>query len=216
MKALGRWAKGILKDKVIPPYLITWNARTPRPRVSLTFDDGPCPKTTPRILDRLRRAGAHATFFVIGERAAKNRTLLEAIAAGGHELGCHGYTHKRPRELTSREELRSELRKTNDIIEATTFCPVRLFRPPYGEMNLALIYETHRALLRPVLWNKDTLDARGATPKATLPFELRPGDIVLMHDEYAGPWLEVILEEMTERGLGSLTVSGLLTDDEPA
>ncbi len=213
MEKLSRWTKDTLKSKVIPPYVITWKAGTSKPFISLTFDDGPCPKKTARILERLRKAGARATFFVIGAKAAQDLSLLADIAAEGHELGCHGYNHRRPQEQPSRALMRQELLRTNELIEKVTFRPVKLFRPPCGELSLALLYEIHRAFLRPVLWSKDTFDALGATPQNPRGlFDVTSGDIVLMHDRYAAPWLEVVLEQMERLELRSLPVSRLLED----
>ena len=98
--------------------------------VALTFDDGPDPTWTPRVLDVLKRYGVPATFFVIGENGLTERGLLERELAEGHEIGSHTYTHPNlARE--SPQETRLELNTTQRLFQAFTGRSLRLFRPPY-------------------------------------------------------------------------------------
>ncbi|MDD5200264.1 MAG: glycosyltransferase [Terrimicrobiaceae bacterium] len=99
-------------------------------RFALTFDDGPDPYWTPRILDILKRRGVHATFFLIGENAERNPALVRRILAEGHEIGSHTYTHPNL-GLASPQQVKLELNATQRLIESITGRSTTLFRPPY-------------------------------------------------------------------------------------
>lgn len=100
-------------------------------QIVLTFDDGPDPTWTPKILDVLKREGVKATFFVIGQQAESNPGLIARIWEEGHELGNHTFTHPNL-ALTGRERSLLEITTTQRIIEAITGHTTTLFRPPYA------------------------------------------------------------------------------------
>ena len=105
--------------------------RTNHPHVVLTYDDGPDPDGTPRILTALDRHDATATFFVLVPRARRHRELLGEIAAAGHEIALHGIDHRRLTQFPPAEVHRRTAdgrRELEDLIGTT----VRWFRPPYG------------------------------------------------------------------------------------
>lgn len=157
----------------------------PGSHVALTYDDGPDPRSTPAILDLLARHDRRATFFVLGAQAQAAPALVGRLAAEGHEVAVHGWTHHctqllRPGMLTR------QLRDARSCVEDLTGAPVCWYRPPYGVMSL----EAHRACrtlgLGPVLWSAWGRDwERTATPgriAATVLRTLRPGGTVLLHD----------------------------------
>jgi peptidoglycan/xylan/chitin deacetylase (PgdA/CDA1 family) len=156
--------------------------------IALTFDDGPHPDFTPRLLDALYDAGITATFFVVGERAARHRDILQRIAADGHEIGNHTWSHSEPRE-TSARKLIDEVRRTRDLIEDATSRECQLFRPPKGELTLRKLLALRRERQTIVLWNQDAKDYR--MPEASdeivdwcRSYQPASGDIVLMHDNH--------------------------------
>jgi peptidoglycan/xylan/chitin deacetylase (PgdA/CDA1 family)/glycosyltransferase involved in cell wall biosynthesis len=171
--------------------------------VSLTFDDGPHPAYTPAVLDRLRRYGAAATFYLIGERVAAAPHLSDRIAADGHALGNHTYTHPRFGLLARAEPLRELTRCQDAVPQAATF------RPPFGRLTPGVLCAARRLGLPLVLWSIDSGDwqcasAADAVACAEQVLELvRPGDIVLLHDDR--PWIEsildVLLPGLARRGL---------------
>ena len=125
--------QGLIRDErydVLPtPYVVKRTGDLPR-RIALTFDDGPDPIWTPRILDVLKREHVPATFFVIGENALVNPLLLQRLVREGHELGNHTYTH--PNLAMASDALtRIELNLTQRLLEAYTGRSTRLFRAPY-------------------------------------------------------------------------------------
>jgi peptidoglycan/xylan/chitin deacetylase (PgdA/CDA1 family) len=133
----------------------------PRPRrVSLTFDDGPSPATTPQLLDHLDTCGVKATFFVIGRKAAEpdGRALIERIAAAGHQLGNHSHTHCDLTKLSA-AQIETEITTTESVIGALDH-GVKLFRPPFGFRNDTVAAVAKALGYRLVMWNVCALDWR--------------------------------------------------------
>ncbi|MEU9762268.1 polysaccharide deacetylase family protein [Streptomyces sp. NPDC047985] len=150
----------------------------------LTFDDGPNPLYTPRILDTLREHDVRAMFFVCGETADDNRDLVRAIADDGHTVGNHSWTHPLVTEL-SRAGVRDELGRTSEVIEKATGTPPVWYRAPYGAWNRSSFEIGAELGMEPMAWTVDTLDWTG--PDAgTIVRRVRdgaaPGAVVLSHD----------------------------------
>ena len=131
----------------------------PEPVVSLTFDDGPDPVLTPRLLGILDRIGVPATFFVLGKKLDETgiRIVRNATAAG-HSLGNHSFNHHNLAKLPE-ERVAEELRTTQCLIDRCSDGP-RLFRPPYGATNNTVREAAWRGRYKLVLWNVDALDWR--------------------------------------------------------
>ena len=149
--------------------------------VALTFDDGPDPRTTPRVLQVLEDFGVRATFFMVGESAARAPALVREVAAAGHAIGNHSWSHPPFPAIPGRER-RRQLRAC-----ATALAPygLRLFRPPYGEQSLASRLDALALGYRVVTWSVDPRDYKerdGVVLAAKLLGEIRPGSIVLLHD----------------------------------
>ncbi|MBP2328954.1 peptidoglycan/xylan/chitin deacetylase (PgdA/CDA1 family) [Kibdelosporangium banguiense] len=177
--------------------------------VALTFDDGPGPDTG-KLLDTLARFGAHATFFVVGQNATYHGDLLRREAAEGHEIGNHSWSHPDLRKLTA-DQVRDQLDRTDQAIADATGRKPTLIRPPYGAIN-----DTVRgAVERPMaLWSLDTLDwkFRDSTKVTqTVLDTVKPGDIVLLHDNHPTSVAAVpaILSGLKDLGYQFVTVSQL-------
>lgn len=149
----------------------------------LTFDDGPDPERTPLVLDLLARFGIRATFFVIGERAARAPQLVRRIAAEGHTLGNHSWDHPSMIGL-SRIEIRQQLSRCQGVIGSILGTTPSWVRPPYGRRDYRFYQESKRLGLVPMLWSVDSWDwlGIGSTSVARRLRRARPGDIVLLHD----------------------------------
>jgi peptidoglycan/xylan/chitin deacetylase (PgdA/CDA1 family) len=151
--------------------------------VSLTFDDGPEPRWTAAVLDALADAGARATFFLLGEKAAAQPALVARTVREGHEIGLHGHRHLRHTQH-SREEV---ARDTDEALAALAELGVRpsLWRLPWGaEAPFSAALAAERGL-RIVGWDADTHDWRGdPAPEmlAAVAPDLRDGCVVLAHD----------------------------------
>jgi peptidoglycan/xylan/chitin deacetylase (PgdA/CDA1 family) len=156
-------------------------AATSDPVVALTFDDGPHPATTPAVLQLLSAYGARATFFMLGKAAATYPTLVQQVAAAGHAIGNHSWDHPSFPALSSRER-RAQIAACRRAIAPYGD---RLFRPPYGDQDIASRLDALRTRHQVVTWSVDTGDWHGEAPGVIvyrIVAEVRPGSIVLLHD----------------------------------
>jgi peptidoglycan-N-acetylglucosamine deacetylase len=188
--------------------------------VALSFDDGPHPRGTAEVLDKLAQARARATFFLVGEQVLRWPDVAAEIAVRGHRIGLHCHRHRLLLRLTPRQVLEDLRRGAASIEDATGHSP-SLYRPPYGVFSLTGLLLARRAGLLPVRWSRDTKDWRGdATPASIVSRamrRLRAGDIVLLHDAdhygASGSWqrtaqaLPDLLHGLDERGLGTELIS---------
>ena len=182
-------------------------------KAALTFDDGPSPLYTERLLDGLKERGVVATFFVTGENAQSCPDLIRREKADGHLIGNHTYSHI---QLTAgnREKFREELIKTNEILTELTGEEVQYVRPPYGSWDKSFEKELN---MFPVLWNVDPLDWCSTNVScivSKIVSKAEEDDIILMHDYYetsveaALQAIDILLEE----GYTFVTVEEILFD----
>jgi peptidoglycan-N-acetylglucosamine deacetylase len=152
--------------------------------VYLTFDDGPDPEWTPRVLDVLDQAQAPATFFAIGERARRSPDLVRQIHAAGHAIGNHTYSHRHPwfmSQRAARAQVRDGAQALSDVIGIAP----RFYRPPHGRYRPCMSDEAQRCGEQVVLWDVSAIDwgplgrADGIEKRLDA---VRGGNIVLMHD----------------------------------
>lgn len=190
---------------------------------ALTFDDGPDPHYTPRLLDLLRQHQAKATFFVVGEHAASHPELIQRIHEEGHLIGIHNYIHKtnwlmRPRTV------RDQIQRTGQIIHEVTGVKTCYYRPPWGIMNFFDFFSKKERKI--VLWSSMFEDWRSRVGAQRLTErmlkELRGGEVMLLHDrgttlgadahapEQMLQALEVVLQEAERLGLQSVRVDTLM------
>jgi peptidoglycan/xylan/chitin deacetylase (PgdA/CDA1 family) len=189
-------------------------------RVALTFDDGPKPGNTERVLETLARFNAKGTFFLIGQNVKAFPKIAEMTRAAGHEVANHSYTHPKLSALGN-DRVVSELTKTQDaIFDATGFRPV-MFRPPYGAFVPRQKGMATDLGLTVVMWSVDPLDWRNRNTSLVTQRVLGgtrgAGDIILTHDIHATTVAAIpaILEGLTERGYELVTVSELLGSGTP-
>lgn len=186
-----------------------------RPIVALTFDDGPHPDLTPKLLDILRDNGVRATFYVIGRNVAAYPDIARRIVAEGHEIANHSYNHPALTSLGS-ARLNQEIAGTSEaILRATGRRPVNM-RPPYGAIN----DRVRQAITRDhgldvILWSCDPLDWKrpgAAVVRQRLVDGATPGGILLAHDIHPGTIEAVpgVISDLKAKGYGFATVSQLL------
>lgn len=152
-------------------------------RVSLTFDDGPHPVWTPRVLEALEAAGARATFFAVGPLARRYPRLVRDALGNGHRVELHCTEHVRHTRLTRRETEEDARLGLRDLADAGA--SPSLWRPPWGVLSPWTREVADEFGLRLALWTGDTHDWRGDTADEMLRsvgVGLRPGSVVLMHD----------------------------------
>jgi len=183
--------------------------------VCLTFDDGPHPEHTPRLLDALKAHGIVATFFLIGRCAEQYPAIARRIADEGHAIGNHSFTHELNRRVSSRE-LIEEMRQTNRLFTEIIGDASPLYRPVQGKVSASSLLKLWRARQTVVLWNVDPKDyARESSEEVRDWFQehpLRSGDMVLMHDNHphAAEVIPDLAASARERGLTFSTVDSWL------
>lgn len=197
------------------PGLRVSRVHVPGMYVALTFDDGPAPATTPKVLDILKRNNAVGTFFVLGENASRNRSLVARAAAEGNEIGVHTWSHIKMTG-SSLEKVDSEISRTAAVITDITGRAPRVMRPPYGAINGGLVNRMKAQYgMRSILWDVDTLDWKHPGVQKvinTAVGQAKPGSIILVHDIHASTVaaLEGIVQGLQARGFKLVTVSQLI------
>ena len=165
---------------------VLWRGPVAARGVALTFDDGPSPETTPRVLDALDEAGVKATFFVIGRKVKLYPELVREIVARGHAVGVHGYAHDRLFSLRTPESIRMDLARAIEVITAASGEAPTLFRPPIGHTSPRIAGALEAFDFTVVGWSVKGLDglagARADRVAARIVPHLKDGAIVLLHD----------------------------------
>jgi peptidoglycan/xylan/chitin deacetylase (PgdA/CDA1 family) len=181
---------------------------------ALTFDDGPHRDGTPAALEILARAGAQATFFLVGEQVRRAPALAREILAAGHEIGLHCDRHRNLLRLAP-WQAREDIARALASIEDVTGRSPTLYRPPYGVLSAAALREARGRGWRTLMWTQWGRDwETRATPESILGHVtdgVEDGSVLLLHDadDYSAPgsWrrtvaaLPRVLDAMGERGL---------------
>jgi len=192
-------------------------------RVAITLDDGPDAEVTPRVLEILARHGARATFFCIGERAARQPQLVREIVAGGHAVENHTRRHRHDFAFLGPRRFLEEIGAAQETLAALAGSRPRFFRAPAGLRNPFLEPALARLGLQLVSWTRrgyDTVrgDARSVLDRLTR--NLAAGDILLLHDGHAARTpagtpvvlevLPALLERLSGAGLRPVTLRAAL------
>jgi peptidoglycan/xylan/chitin deacetylase (PgdA/CDA1 family) len=179
------------------------SVRTDKPLIALTFDDGPDPEVTPRILRLLHRFHAHATFFMIGETAEQYPDVVRMVSDSGHAIGNHSWDHKRFPVLARKDRL-AQIRNTEMALQPHF---QKLFRPPFGEQNIASRLDALLLGYEVIGWSVHAYDWCERDPSTIythLLDNVAPGCIVLLHDR---------LHE--KKYTGALPFNDIVVDREP-
>lgn len=185
-----------------------------RPRIALTFDDGPHPVHTAPLLDALAELGVPATFFVVGRDVDANPALVARMVRDGHELGNHTYRH-RYLPLARSRSVEHELRATDRAIARAAGVIPKLARPPWGGRSPRNVRVFQRLRKRLVLWDVNSFDWKGK-PARTVALRVlervRRGSIILMHEAREGgettiAAVRMLVPALRARGFELVTVS---------
>ncbi|HEV2470558.1 MAG TPA: polysaccharide deacetylase family protein [Candidatus Sulfotelmatobacter sp.] len=153
-------------------------------KIALTYDDGPNDPHTMRLLEVLARQDVHATFFLIGTYVKQRPEIVREIAAAGHVVGNHTFTHPLL-TMKSNTEIHKQLSDCRAALHDTVDLPSTLFRPPFGGRRPAVLRIARELGLQPVMWNVTGYDWN-APPAATIERkcsrQIRGGDVILLHD----------------------------------
>jgi len=206
------------RGRVLGPNLVRLPASAARRReICLTFDDGPTPEATPRVLDLLDHFRAKATFFCIGENAVAYPELVREIARRGHSVENHSYHHRHTFAFHGLSWLRREVDSAQAAITAITGRSPQFFRAPAGFRSPLLDPILATRGLRYVSWTRRGFDTIRGNPWRVLRRLIRglaAGDVLLLHD--SGPValdvLPKLLEEITSRGLKPVSLSAACDD----
>lgn len=188
------------------------------PLLALTFDDGPHPENTPRLLDLLKSRNVKATFYVVGTNAKRYPGLLRRMVAEGHEIGNHTITHGNLTKMTP-DAVRHELKVSHETIVAATGVAPRSMRPPYGAITSEQKAWIKQEFGYPaVLWSVDPEDWKrpgSAVVANRLVSGARPGGILLVHDIHK-PSIDAMpsaIDQLLGKGFQFITVSQLIAMD---
>ncbi|MFH0948336.1 MAG: polysaccharide deacetylase family protein [Elusimicrobiota bacterium] len=181
--------------------------------ISLTFHDGPNPKSTPQLLKILDDANIRATFFIVGKMAEKYPELIKEINKRGHQIANHTYNHKNLTTLSTAEII-SELSRTRILIKDIIGVDTYLYTPPGGQYNSWVIKEANSCGYKMALWSVFPEDQTNLSPVIyeKVVSKSRDGSVVLFHN---GPpdtidALPKIIEKLKTRGFRFTTLSELL------
>lgn len=190
--------------------------------VAMSFDDGPNPEVTPRLLDALDRLEVRGTFFLVGRQAELHPALVRDIDSRGHQVASHGYAHLDARRFSAPKVVKDAEHAQaclEDILGRTL---PRDYRPPFGTVNPAAFVKMAIAGFRHVFWSVDSRDAFCATAQELSDSfskrTVRAGDVILLHDDYplTVDAIPSIVDRIRKAGLGFETVAGPIADADQA
>ena len=178
--------KKIVKSYLLPDSILI--TKIPHKKMLLTFDDGPDPDVTPKVLDLLAQYKAKAIFFIPGRRIERAPELLVEIIKQGHQIGNHTFIHSNGKQPGFFAYLR-DIKKCQQIIFDTCGITPKFFRPPCGVLSLTTLLAPRIVGLRVMTWSLDVHDWKCRSKEdalaaaQTLIKNVKPGDIALLHDD---------------------------------
>jgi peptidoglycan/xylan/chitin deacetylase (PgdA/CDA1 family) len=200
---------------------VLWRGEAECRGVALTFDDGPHPRTTRRVLELLAKGGHKATFFVVGRKARLHPDVIREIHAAGHAIGLHGYEHDRLYSLKPPSYVVTDVERTQRAIEESCGIRPKFLRPPIGYVSSRTAVGARRAGVTLVGWSARGIDGIWRTDASLVARrvekKLRSGAIVLLHDasehdDFVPATIEAlpqILKAIEARGLRCVRVDEL-------
>lgn len=184
-----------------------------KPKIALTFDDGPHPVYTPMLLEGLRKRGVKATFFLIGKNIEGNEEIVKQMAEQGNIVGNHTYNHVKINDLPDLQAC-EEMKKTSDLVKKITGETTCYIRPPFGEWDEHL--DCGMDMIS-VMWTIDPLDWTTQNVSQVVNkvvTEAKENDIILLHDCYASSVEAAfeIIDQLQAEGFEFVTVDEVILD----
>lgn len=202
------------------PGHIVYSVATTKKWVALTFDDGPNPKYTMRIMDTLNHYHAHATFFVLGHLVREHPTIIQQLAAHGQEIGNHTDQHLKMDHLTV-----TDVKACDQAIMKVIGKRPLFLRPPGGGLSEHLVQVAEQTKHIVIMWSWDVDSKDWSQPGVQKIVDrviqhVKPGTIIILHDgggkrEQTVTALNEILKQLTKQGYQFVTISQLLTQWKP-
>ena len=189
--------------------------------VALTFDDGPDPEQTPRVLDTLRAHGVRATFFLIGSKAELHPEIVRRMAAEGHAIGIHTWSHTPGFPMLRSGAMAADILRCRESLREITGVETDLFRPPYGVTNPMVARAVKRTGSRCVGWSIRSLDTLRQRSREAVARRIRrrlgDGKVILLHDDRPGAerLLAMVLNDLQRGGYRTATVCELFKTEKP-
>jgi len=185
--------------------------------IAITFDDGPVPGNTEKILEILNQYNVHATFFCIGNRVDEHPALTKRIYNEGHLLGNHSYWHGKTFDLQSSTKIEKELADTDLSLKKVVGVTPRFFRPPYGVTNPMVATAVKRGGYETIGWSVrsfDTVIKDSNTLMKRVTKSLKGGDMILLHDycDVTIAILPALLDHINKLGLKIVRADELLNE----
>lgn len=186
-------------------------------KIAITFDDGPNPQYTPKVLKLLSDFDAKATFFCIGKNVEMHPEILKSIHDQGHLIGNHSFSHRYGIDFNKAKEWTHEIDQTDAAIAKVIGTKPQLFRPPYGVTTPHLAEAIKQTGHKVIGWNIRSYDTALKNPKTVLNLitkNVTPGAIILLHDNHDR--IEVVLEQLLQflktQGYTTVTINELLNE----
>jgi peptidoglycan-N-acetylglucosamine deacetylase len=205
--------KSLLESPAFPLEII-WRGKSPGKQLALTFDDGPDPNHTPKLLDALTKLDLVATFFLLGRKAEKDASIVREILDRGHEIGNHSFDHNKYR-VAPMKDFHFQIEKTNRVFKQAVGIRTRLFRPPFGKLSFPLLTYCIKNRIVLVMWSLDCRDSFEDS-SMSLSSELvrcaKMNDILLLHDDGALS-RDIVLNEvprLIDRGFSFTKITTML------
>ena len=209
---------------VFPKFI--YKVKTDKKLVAFTFDDGPHPEFTIKLLELFKEKGIKATFFVTGSNIEKHKQLIIRMIKEGHELGNHSYSHKNL-IFKKKNMIREEIEKTDSFLRELGVKGEIHFRPPFGRLLFAASSVLVSLKKKVIMWNVPTKDYKENDPNVILNRiykRIKPGSIIVLHDsgiEISGKKIDrqatidavkVLIDELPKMGYEFRTVSELINN----
>jgi len=187
---------------------------TTKKQIAITFDDGPHPEFTPKLLDLLDKYNIKATFFLVGEMAEKNPELVRAEVAAGHSIGNHTFHHVNLKKIPE-SDVATEIKACGEVLENITGKPPHLFRPPGGDYDKSVALVSEALGYKMILWTDDPGDYLNPGDKVIerkILSRIDNGGIILVHDgiQQTLDVLPRIIEHLKNEGYEFVTIDQML------
>ena len=215
-EAMTKWRKNVVNLAKKYPSNLYINGQNENKVVALTFDDGPDPVNTPKIIKVLRDNNIQGTFFCIGKQIEACKSIIKEAYADGNVIANHSWSHKDFTTINA-AEINNEVTLTENEINKVIGKRTALIRPPYGDTNDAVQNSLIELNYKNILWSTDTLDweqREVANIVKNVVENVRPGEIILMHSnedkKVTTEALPQIISRLKEMGYSFVTVDKLL------
>ena len=207
---------------VIPKFI--YKVKTKKKQVALTFDDGPHPVFTNKLLILFKEKGIKATFFVTGSNIEKHKKIVTRMIAEGHELGNHSYSHKNL-IFKKKSMIKEEIQRTDNLLRELGVKGEIHFRPPFGRLLFAASSVLGALNKKVIMWNVPTKDYKVNDPNVILKRiykRVKPGSIIVLHDsgikrpgkiidrQATIKAVQILIDELPKKGYEFRTISELI------